>query len=125
MLLPLRPITRQLHNLLLVVLLPQHALLITVTGDASTADEDVGEADLGMDFGPPLLLLLGHTDGAEQDIHFLEREALGLREEEIDECGTHEGEETEEDVGSVAHVLEHVGGDLADDEVVHPVEEIR
>ena len=50
--------------------------------------------------------------------HLLETETLGLRDEEPDESSAHVCENTEEDVGAVAHALEHVGCDLADDEVV-------
>lgn len=53
--------------------------------------------------------------------HLLERQTLGLGHQEPDEGRTQVGQQTEENVRAIGNALEHVGCDLADDEVVHPV----
>jgi len=50
-----------------------------------------------------------------------ERNALGLREEKEDKRSAHGSEDTEEDIGAITKMRKHIRGDLADDEVVHPV----
>jgi hypothetical protein len=47
--------------------------------------------------------------------------SLGLGDEEVHPGGSDKGNRTEEDVRSKTKLLEHLGRDLTDDEVVHPV----
>lgn len=49
------------------------------------------------------------------------RQLLCLRDHEGNETSPKEGDYAEEDVRPVSDVLEHIGRDLTDDEVVHPV----
>lgn len=75
------------------------------------------KTDLPVDLTHAFSISGGGTGRTEEDIHLLERQALGLREEEPDEASTEEGEDTEEDVGAVLEVDDHRGGDLTDDEL--------
>jgi hypothetical protein len=95
-------------------------VLVTLVVDTRAAQE-IGKPDLGVNLPPALLLALSSTDGAEKNIHLLERQTLGLREVEENESGAERGERTEEDVGAVFHVCEHVGCDLTNDKVIHPI----
>ena len=83
--------------------------------------DELVKTDLLVDLAHALGIGLSGTDGAEDDVHLLEGKTLGLWNEEPDEEGADEGEDAEEDIGAVGHAGEHVGGDLTDYEVVHPV----
>jgi hypothetical protein len=68
------------------------------------------------------LLVLERCALATKDgVHFLERQALRLRDKEPDEGCAERSHEAEEDVGAPGDVFEELGRDLSDDEVVHPV----
>jgi hypothetical protein len=54
-------------------------------------------------------------------VHFFKSETLSLGDHEEDEGGGKETHDSEEDEGTVVHVLDHVGGGLSDGEVVEPV----
>jgi hypothetical protein len=64
--------------------------------------------------------LIGHRDAgaAEDNVHLLEGKPLGLGDVEPDEGGADEGQDAEEHEGAPFHGGQHVGGDLADDEIV-------
>jgi hypothetical protein len=53
--------------------------------------------------------------------HFLQGEALGLGNEEPDKGSAQGRQATEKDISAIRDLLEHIGRDLADNEVVHPV----
>lgn len=61
-------------------------------------------------------------DGAdlEETVHGLERQALCLRDEEVDEDDGAHHERGEEKVDSVSHGVEHLWGEAGDDEVPEP-----
>jgi hypothetical protein len=90
----------------------------------TSAAEQLSETNLGVDLPPALLLALSSSDRAEERVHLLESQTLGFGEIESDKGCAHGGEDAEEDVGAVLEMREHVGGDLADNEVVHPIETI-
>lgn len=59
---------------------------------------DFFQADFPVDLLHTLGVSLRETYTAEQNVHFLEREALGLWEEPENEEGTQEGQDSEEQV---------------------------
>lgn len=77
------------------------------------------QPDLGVDGGNTLTVRGGNAAAPEDEVHFLERELLGLGDVEPDEGGAEGDEAAEEDEGAPGHFLEHVRGHLADYEVVH------
>lgn len=79
------------------------------------------KSNLTVNLRHPLLVLERSALATEDGVHFLERQPLGLRDEEPDETRTGRGHQPEQDVRSVGDVFEQIGGDLPDDEVVHPV----
>jgi len=89
--------------------------LLTALGDAARTDSLV-EADLAIDLAHALSISSGNTDGAEQNIHLLEGQTLGLGEEEGDKGRTHEDERAEQDECAIGDTREHVWGNLTDDE---------
>ena len=88
---------------------------------ASPAVERRVEANLAVDLLHALGVGRGRALGAEDEVHLLEGQTLGLGDEEPDEAGAQGGDDAEEDVGAVVDLCEQVGRDLADDEVVPAV----
>lgn len=68
-----------------------------------------------VDLGHALLVFLRGSLAAEDDVHLLERETLGLGHEEPDERRAEQSEQAEENVGAVGDVFEQVGRDLTYD----------
>ena len=79
------------------------------------------ETELAVDLGHSLLVLECGSLAAENGIHLLKCETLGLGDEEPDESCSERSDESEQDISSVCDALEEIGSDLTDDEVVHPV----
>lgn len=91
------------------------ALLVAVLALA------VCQPQLGVDLLHALLVRRSHTHTAEDDIHLLQGQLLGLGDEEEDEQRAQQGEQAEEDEGAVFQPRDHVRRHLPDDKVVHPV----
>ena len=74
---------------------------------------ELGEDDL-------VRLACGEFAG-EEAVHGLERDALGLGQEEPDEDDRAQHQAREEEVDAVAHGIEHLGSEAGNDEVPEPV----
>ncbi len=80
------------------------------------------ETNFPIDGFHPLKISSCSRVSPKYDVHLLKRQSLGLRDVEPDESGAHKREETKYDVGAVCDTTKHIWCDLADNEIVHPVE---
>jgi hypothetical protein len=68
------------------------------TRTRDTTLDDIIQANLASDFTHTLSVSSSSTGGSEEGVHFFQRQAFGLGEEEVDECSAAESYEAEEDV---------------------------
>jgi hypothetical protein len=73
-------------------------LRLVRTRARNTALDDVFQANLASDFAHTLSVSSSGAGGSEEGVHLFERQAFGLGEEEVDECGAAEGDDAEENV---------------------------
>jgi hypothetical protein len=99
-----KPLQRRLMLIMLLVqgLLHISAHCSTILMEDTSVLQQVRKTNLTVDLSPALVVARSGADGTEEDVHLLEGDTLGLGEEEEDEGGAHGGEDTEEDVGTVA-----------------------
>ena len=93
----------------LIPLFRDHGLRMSIV--ASVLDDAIGLPSLGGS-GAPL---------AEKNVHFLQQQALGFREEEVDEDDADDERGAEEQKGAVGDVGHHVRGRVDDDELGEPL----
>jgi len=85
------------------------------------APQHLRQPNLNINLLHPLKVCLSSSLRPKNHVHLFQRQALRLWYEKPDERRTEIGEQAEQDICSIRDPLEHVGSDLADDEVVHPV----
>ena len=107
--------------LLLLLLLTKRRNDAALTVVATLTSHRTLETNIPIDGLHSLKVSPSGCISSKQDIHLLKRESLSLRYIEPDECGAHEAEKAEDDVRAVSDARKHIGRDLTDDEVVHPV----
>jgi hypothetical protein len=73
-------------------------LRLVRTRTRDTALDDIFQTNLTSDFAHTLGVGCSGAGGSEEGVHLFERQAFGLGEEEVDECGAAEGDDAEENV---------------------------
>ena len=85
-------------------LLVQHLWLVCTRCGHTAALDDVFQTNLTSNLAHALSVSSSGASGTKEDVHFFQRQAFGLWEEEVDESSAAESQESEEDVLSNASV---------------------
>jgi hypothetical protein len=97
------------------------ALLMPITQVCNIANT-INQAKLSIDSIQSSTIISGTASlVAENFIHFLQSQALGLWHHEEDKGRGQVAHDAEEDECAVTHVLDHIGSSLSDGKVVEPV----